>query len=208
MRDELASIPRDPKEDMAVRANVASSLCALGEPAYPFFNDFLELVMTSKPDDKLGRIDEQLGASINTLCANPYATGLVKDKKLFYAVAHKLMDHKRASGRIAGTGMIANVPIEDFHYVADKVQYIIADKDLTYHSYHNLSAKTTCISILANLNIKGGIEAAFAAFDDPNGKAGFKMRMLMDIIPKYGANARYALPLIKPRPPIARLNPG
>lgn len=197
VRDELISILRDPKEDMAVRANVASSLCFLGEAAYPFFNDFLELVMMPKPDDKLGRIDEQLGTSINTLCPNPYAAGLVKDKKLFYAVAHKLMDHKRATGRFTGTNMVAHLPIEDFHNVADKVQYIIADKDLTYHSYHNLSAKTACITILANLNIKGGIEACFAAFEDPNGKVGFKMRMLMDIIPKYGANAQYALPQIK-----------
>jgi hypothetical protein len=122
---------------------------------------------------------------------------LVKDKKLFYAAAHKLMDHKRTSGRIAGTAMIANIPLADFHLVADKVQYIIDDKDLTYQSYHNLGAKTNCISILANLNIKGGIEAAFATLEDPNGKAGFKIRLLMDVLPRYGANAKYVLPKIK-----------
>ena len=81
--------------------------------------------------------------------------------------------------------------------MADQVQYIIDDKDLTYHSYHNLGAKTNCIAILANLNIKGGIEAAFATLEDPNGKAGFKVRLLMDVLPRYGANARYILPRIK-----------
>jgi hypothetical protein len=121
----------------------------------------------------------------------------VKNKELFYAVVLKLLDHKRASGRIAGTSLIANIPLGDFHRVADKVQYIIDDKDLTYHSYHNLGPKTGSISILAMLNIEGGIESAFATLDDPNGKAGFKIRMLMDVLPKYGANAQYALPKIK-----------
>lgn len=196
-RDELLAIMRDPQENMAVRAEAAGALCGLGEAAYPYFHDLLELVMADKPDDKRGRIDEQLGAGLNLLCTDPYTAGLVKDRKLFYAVAHKLMDHKRASGRIAGTALIAKVPLEDFHLVADKVQYIIDDKDLTYHSYHNLGAKNNCISILANLNIKGGIEAAFATLDDPNGKAGFKIRLIMDVLPRYGANARYALPKIK-----------
>ncbi len=196
-RNDLVSIMRDPKEDMAVRAEAASTLCGHGEAAYPYFEDMLRLVMADKPDDKLGRIDEQLGAGINALCKDPYEAGLVKDKNLFYAVAHKLMDHKRTSGRIAGSALIAMVPLEDFHLVADQVQYIIDDKDLTYHSYHNLGAKTNCIAILANLNIKGGIEAAFATLEDPNGKAGFKIRLLMDVLPRYGANAKYVLPKIK-----------
>jgi hypothetical protein len=153
--------------------------------------------MAPKPEDKLGKIDEQLGTAISTLCKDPYAAGVVKDKNLFYEVVHKLMDHKRTSGRIAGTALIVKIPLGDFHRVADKVQYIIADKDLTYHSYHNLGAKNNCISILANLNIEGGIEAAFATLDDPNGKAGFKMRLIMDVLPKYGANARHVLPKLK-----------
>ncbi|MCF7675241.1 MAG: DUF6288 domain-containing protein [Akkermansiaceae bacterium] len=197
-RDELVSIMRDTKEKMVARADAACALCGLGEDAYPYFNDILALVMAAKPDDPRGKIDERLGAGLNTLCKDPFAEGLaMKDKKLFYAVAHKLMDHKRTSGRIAGTALIAKVPLEDFHLAADKIQYIIDDKDLTYQSYHNLGAKTNCIAILANLNIKGGIEAAFATLDDPNGKAGFKIRLIMDVLPRYGAHARYVLPKIK-----------
>ena len=81
--------------------------------------------------------------------------------------------------------------------MADKVLYIIEDKDLTYHSYHNLGPQTNAIGILANLNIKGGIEAAFDILNAKTGKAGFKIRMLMAVLPKYGANAKYALPRIK-----------
>lgn len=195
-KDGLVAIMRNPDEKL-LRAEAASALCGLGEAAYPYFDDMLRLIIVDKPDDKRGRLDERVGAGINTLCKDLYQAGIVKDKELFYAVAHKLMDHKRTSGRIAGTALIAKVPLEDFHLVADQVQYIIDDKDLTYHSYHNLGAKTNCIAILANLNIKGGIEAAFATLEDPNGKAGFKIRLLMDVLPRYGAHAKYVLPKIK-----------
>ena len=131
------------------------------------------------------------------MCNDPYGAGLVKDKKLFYAVVFKLLDHKRAVARISGAKLIANIPLGEFHYVADKVQYIIDDKDLTYHSYHNLGPKTESITLLAKLNIKGGIEFAFDTLEAEGGKAGFKLRMLMDVLPKYGANAQYALPKIK-----------
>lgn len=196
-RDDLLAILRDPREEMAVRADAAGALCGLGEAAYPYFDDLLQLVMTPKPQDPRGRIDERLGAALNTLCKDPYAAGLVKNKKLFYAAVQKLLDHKRASGRISGTSLIANIPLGDFREVADKIEYIIADQDLTYHSYHNLGPKTGSISILANLNIEGGIESAFETMDSPNGKAGFKIRLLMDVLPKYGSAAKYVLPKLK-----------
>ena len=197
VRDDLAAMLRDPKEDMTVRADAAASLCSLGEAGYPYYDDLLKLVMTAKPQDPLGKIDEQVGASLNVMCNDPYGAGLVKDKKLFYAVVFKLLDHKRAVARISGAKLIANIPLGEFHYVADKVQYIIDDKDLTYHSYHNLGPKTESITLLAKLNIKGGIEFAFDTLEAEGGKAGFKLRMLMDVLPKYGANAQYALPKIK-----------
>ncbi|MCE9611143.1 MAG: DUF6288 domain-containing protein [Chthoniobacter sp.] len=194
---DLIAIMRDSHEDMGVRADAASALCGLGNAAYPLYDELLKLIMIPKPQDSLGKIDERLGTNVNGLCKDPYAAGLVKDKELFYGAVHKLLNHKRANGRIAGASLIANIPIEDFHVVADEIQYIIADQDLTYHSYHNLGPKTGCISILANLNIEGGIESAFETMDSPNGKAGFKIRMLMDVLPKYGAAADYALPKIR-----------
>ena len=194
---DLASILRDPKEDMSLRATAAYSLCWLGEAAYPYFNDMLKLVVAVKPEDKLGRIDEKVGRSLNVLCKDPYAAGLLTDKELFYKAVHTLLEHRRANGRTSGAKLIAGIPREDFRHVADKVLYIIEDKDLTYHSYHNLGPQTNAIGILANLNIKGGIEAAFDILNAKTGKAGFKIRMLMAVLPKYGANAKYALPRIK-----------
>ena len=197
VRDDLAGIMRDPREEWSLRAEAAASLCGLGEGAYPYFDDLLQMVLAEKPQDPLGKINEQLGAGLNAICKDPYEAGLVKNKELFYAAVHRLLDHKRASGRAAGARLVSNMPLKDFHYVADKLQYIIDDKDLTYHSYHNLDPKTLTISLLASLNIEGGIEFAFDTLEAEGGKAGFKLRMLMNVIPKYGAAAKYALPRIK-----------
>jgi hypothetical protein len=193
VQDELERIMRDPLESMSMRSAAAGSLCWLGEPAYEYFNDMLKIVVADKPDDPLGRVDESVGRSLNTLCQDPYAAGLVTDKKLFYAAVLKLLDHKRATGRTTGAKLIAKMPLDDFHYVADKVVHIIDDQDRTYHSYHNLGPKTESIGILANLNIEGGIEAVLASLEEKTGKWGFKVRMLMAVLPKYGASAKPTL---------------
>lgn len=55
-----------------------------------------------------------------------------------FAAAHdQLMDHKRQNTRADGIRMLAAMPLEDFQRVADRLQYVIKDQDLTYHSYHN-----------------------------------------------------------------------
>jgi hypothetical protein len=194
---DLGNILRDPAEDMEIRAAAAGSLGFQGEAAHPFFGDILKLVVAEKPGDPLGRFDEQLGASLIAMCPDPYAAGLVNDKPLFYGAATKLMENKRANARTHGMSLVSNIPLEDFHHVADHIDHILADKDLTYHSYHNLGPQTGAIGILANHRINGGIEAAFRILDSDTGKHGFKLRMLMAVMPKYGAAAKDALPRLK-----------
>lgn len=206
--DDLAAILQDPNEDMSLRATAAYSLCWRGEAAYPLFDDMLKLVVADKPGDPLGRIDEGLGRSLTTLCPDPYAAGVVTDKDLFYAAALKLLDHRRASGRTSGTKLVAHIPLEDFHRVADRIVHIIDDQDRSYHSYHNLGPKTESIGILANLNIEGGIEAAMATLEEKTGKFGFKVRMLMAVLPKYGANARSALEKLQADPMFQNIEKG
>jgi len=208
VQDDLALILRDAKEDMSLRATAAYSLCWLGEAAYPYFNDMLKLVVAEKPEDKLGRIDEEVGRSLNILCKDPYAAGLVKDKGLFYKAVYKLLGHRRATGRTSGGKLIANIPLDEFHRVADKVLYIVEDKDLTYHSYHNLGPQTEAISLLAKLNMKGGIEAALDILNTETGKWGFKLRMMMNVLPKYGANAKPALAKLQADPRLKNIESG
>lgn len=200
--EPLAALLKDSKQEMAVRADIAGSIACLGAGAYPYYSDLLKLVLENKPQDRLGELDMQLGRALVSLCADPYAAGLVKDKELFYAAANKLMAHKRAHGRATGVKMVSAVPLEDFHWVADSVKIIMDDQDLTYTSYHNFEPKIEAVGIYARLNIQGGIEGALSAFDAETGKGGFKIRMLMSVLPVYGANAKYILPQVK------EINPG
>jgi hypothetical protein len=206
--DDLGAVLRDPNEDPVLRATAAYSLCWLGEPAYQYFDDMLRLVVADEPDDSLGRVDEQVGRSLNIVCKDPYAAGLVKDKALFYKAVRKLLDHKRANGRTAGAKLIVSIPLEDFRYVADKVRHVVDDRDLTYHAYHNLGPQTETISILARLNIDGGIKAAFDILEAETGKWGFKLRMIMNVLPKYGANAKPALTKLKADPRFGGMERG
>ncbi len=195
--DMLGSLLRDDKEAPELRAAAANSLSGLGEDAYPYFNDMLRLVTTDEPGDPRGLVDKAAGRALNTLCADPHGAGLITDKPLFYQAARRLLTHRRADGRASGTRLIAHMPVEDFHRVGDLLRHIIDDRDRSYHSYHNLGPHTGALGILANLKIEGGVEAAFGILESDLGKFGFKVRMLMEVLPKYGAAAKPALPKLK-----------
>jgi hypothetical protein len=161
----------------------------------------LRMVVAEEPADPLGLTDESLANSLSALCENPFAAGLVKDKDLFYAAALKLMDHKRQNTRAEGIRMLAAMPLEDFHRVADRLQYVIKDRDLTYHSYHNpTKAVGSGIAILAGFNIKEGLDYTIALGEMESGKGSFKMRAMMDSLARYGANARPYMEELKQRP--------
>ncbi|MFC1805357.1 DUF6288 domain-containing protein [Planctomycetota bacterium] len=206
--EDLASVMRDAREDTEVRATAAGALCWGGDAAQKYFNDMLKVIVADEPEDTFGELDEKVGRALTVLCPDPYKAGPVSDRKLFYAAVLKLMEHKRAVGRTWGTKLIASIPLEDFHYVGDRTLHIIEDKDLTYHSYHNLGPQTGAITVLANLNVAGGIEAAFKILNAEAGKWGFKLRMLMNVLPKYGANAKPALAKLKADPRLKNIESG
>ncbi|MFZ9935860.1 MAG: DUF6288 domain-containing protein [Luteolibacter sp.] len=195
--EPLAAVLRDPQENPEFRAAAAGTLAALGEKAYPYFNDMLRLVAADEPADPRGLVDKQVGQALNILCADPHGAGLITDKPLFHQAVRKLLTHRRADGRASGTRLLAQMPLEDFHHVGDLLQHIVADRDRTYHSYHNLGPHTGALGILANLKVEGGVEAAFGILESDLGKFGFKVRMLMEVLPKYGAAAKPALPKLK-----------
>ncbi|MDB4288718.1 hypothetical protein N9947_01995 [bacterium] len=137
--------------------------------------DIVKLIALEKSDDIFGEIDGQLGKGANTLCKYPLTEGLVTDKALFCKAALKLVDNKRQGARASGLSMLAGMPAEDFPAVADKVIHVINDQDGTYHAYHAYhnpgSAVTAGIGILADLNIKEGLDFAMDIENNPSGKA-------------------------------------
>ena len=196
-KPDLLKLLRDPAEPMELRAAAGSALSHLGEDAREIFPDLLQLVLAQKPDDPLGRHNETLGQALVTLAPNPYAANLITDKDLFYRVIDELLRHPRAAGRACGTDLVVHMPIEDFPRVGRSLANILADTDRGYHSYHNLEPRNGTLTLYANLGIAGGIEAAFAILEEENGKEGFKIRLLMDVLPKYGAAAKAHLPRIR-----------
>lgn len=189
-KPDLIKLLRDPAASFDSRAAAASSLSNLGVDAHEIFPDILQLVIVEKPTDPLSRINETLGKALTTLAPDPYSAKLVTDKALFYRVVDTLLQHPRALGRACGTDLVAHIPLEDFHLIGKQLAAILADQNRSYHSYHNLEPRNGTLSIYAKLGIEGGIEAAFAILQEETGKAGFKIRLLMDVLPKYGAAAK------------------
>ena len=194
--EDISKVLQNDKVDTEVRGIAASVFAHCGPVGKKYFNTILSEILKDKPNDPLGYLDERLGVNLNHMTKDPFADKLITDKKLFYAAADKLLKHKRHSGRTQGAMLIKKLPVEDFHLVADSSLAIIKDEDRTFHSYHGLGPQTNIIGMFANLKIEGGIEAAYKILEAPGGKFGFKIRLLMSVIPKYGANAKYALPKI------------
>jgi hypothetical protein len=206
--EEIAAIMRETAQHYSVRATAAYALCFHGESALNYYPDMMKLVADDEPVDTFADLHESVGRSLTILCKDPYEAGFVTDKRLFYAAVHKLLDHKRQSARTSGMQMIANIPLEDFHYVADKLLHILEDKDPTYHSYHNQGPRGGAITVLANLNIKEGIDFVLDTLETPTGKWGFKVRMVMSVLPKYGAHAKPALEKLKADPRLKTIEKG
>ncbi|MDB4422487.1 PDZ domain-containing protein [Akkermansiaceae bacterium] len=195
--ESFAEILRDPKEDLELRATAGSAICHAGPAGRKYFPDLLRVILEEESHDTLGYLDGQIGRGLNFLTQDPYADKLVADSELFYSAIEKLLSHKRHPTRTSGAQLIKNMPIEEFHQIADQALAILRDEDRTFHSYHGLGPQTNVIEILANLKIEGGIEAGFRILESKEGKAGFKIRLLLKILPIYGANAKTVLPKIK-----------
>lgn len=207
--DHIGLVLRNRNEDLWVRAAAAGALCWFGKPAYKYYGDMVKFVAEDKPSDPFGDIDWAVGQSLDMLCKTPFTDGLVNDKKLHYKVALKLANNKRQHVRAFGLRMLTDMPLEDFYIVADTVMHVIKDKDPTYHSYHSPGGPIGAgVTILANLNIKEGIQQTVDVLDMESGKWAFKLRMVLSTLPKYGGNARSALQKLKADPRLKTIEKG
>ncbi|MDB4404000.1 hypothetical protein N9154_01545 [Akkermansiaceae bacterium] len=81
--------------------------------------------------------------------------------------------------------------------LADSALAIVKDVGRIFRCDDGLGPQTNVIEIFAKFNIEGGIEVVFKIPESAEGKAGFKLHLLMSVLPNYGENAKYALPKIK-----------
>jgi hypothetical protein len=197
----MVQVLNDRAEDMEVRVQAASSLAALGETSYPYYEDVLRFIIEDKPQDPLGIIEKDLSVSVVAMCADPYAAGLVKDKDLFYAAVDRLSRNPRQNARGNAMKMIQNIPLEDFHRVGGQVKHVVLNRDRGYHSYHNpQSAVQPGAELLAKLNIREGLEWGMLVKDTDDGKGSFKSKAIAAILKAYGIHSKDAVEKIKQDP--------
>lgn len=201
----MGSVLQDTNEHPKVRSAAANAIAWRGKDAYPYYQDMLKLVVADKPDDHFGIINKELASSMSILAPDPYAAGLVKDKDLFYQAALKLADNPRQGARASGLKMLRSMPKSDFHIVADKVKHVAINKDPNYHSYHNpMASVQSAALILAELDVKEGLEWSWAMLEAPDGKFGFKARAILSIMTAYGPSAKPYLDKIRADPKLKR----
>ena len=202
--DKMGAVLRNPKEDPWVRSSAASAIAYLSDPktkSYPggkYYMDIVNLIAEERTWDHFQDLDWELGSSLTALCDNAFEAGLVTNKDNFYKAARKILSHKRQHPRAYGAKMLRGMPVEDFRHISDILIHVIEDKDRSYHSYHSPGGPVGgCVSILAQLNIKEGIDYALGILDIKSGKGSFKLRAVMDSLAAYGGNAKETLEQLK-----------
>ncbi|HEX5789543.1 MAG TPA: DUF6288 domain-containing protein, partial [Luteolibacter sp.] len=189
--ERIGAILRDTKQAPRVRVSAAGMLACRGQKAYAYYDDILRFIVEEKPYDPMDVIDKDTGPALLALCPDPRAAGLIKDKNLYYAAARKLARNKRQNGRDCGMKMLRHMPLEDFHLVAEEVRQTVINSDPTFHSYHNpQSAVQEGVFVLADLNIRDGLDWAMQSKETPWGKGSFKIQALLHMLTAYGPNAK------------------
>ncbi len=199
--DDIGAVLRDTDEELDVRVAAAGSICFMGEPAQKYYMDMVRLIAEERPNDRFGDVDWALGDCLNRLCNTPFTSGLVTDKKVFYKAALKMADNKRQHVRAFGMQMLADMPKEDFHLVADTVMHLAQNNDPGYHSYHSPGLYVGgAIKVLARANVEEGIPLALAMLDEPSGKWSFKLGAVLETLLEYGPGAKEAVEKLRVDP--------
>ena len=194
--EPLMAVIRDDREDLWVREKAVDALAALGAPARAHVPELLRILVADKPYDIHGDFDRTLGFALSrNLRADIPAKGI--EKKLFYKAVNKLLDHKHHWGRAAGMAMLQDMPLEDFHRVADKMVYVIRDRDRTYTAYHGDGQRQIGLEILNRLNIKEAIDLTVNTMKEKTGRVGPRMRGRLRLLPEFGASAKPYIPRIR-----------
>ncbi len=193
--DQLLGVASNAEEDLWVREKAVRALETIGKPARRCAPALVKLIAADKPEDVRGDLDCALGSAVASLAPDPYALNL--DKELFYKTVLKLLDHKHHGGRTSGMSLLQNMPLEDLYYVADKMLYVIEDKDRTYTAYHGDGQRQIGLEIFDRLNIKEVVDLTAGTIKELTGRAGPRTRGRTKLLRTFGAEAKHAIPKIK-----------
>lgn len=218
--DEVAVILRDKNADLDARIAAAQGLGGaawsryvepeedfgrkefygggeLHKPALKYWPDLVQVIADDEPNDPKGKLDRAAGGALAGL-GNPYTQNLITDKPLFYKAINKMLADKDDAGiRASGMGLIAGeMPLEDFHYVADMVVHVSRGTDPEYTVYRGCSGGTeNGVGLLKRLNIQEASEILIDSF--PTATRGKERGRRIALLASFGANAKPYLPQLK-----------
>jgi len=184
----------DPAEDFT-RSN--SDYGALQKPALKYFFDLVKVVVEEEEDDPWDDLDAAAGGALVSL-GEPYWRKLsIADKQRYYKAINKLLGHKHSSGvRNGAMKLLAEqMPIEDFHYVADMVLHAGRSTDRSWTQYRGNACAATAVGLLDRLNIQEAVEVCIDSF--PSRTRGKERIAHLGLFEKFAANAKPYLPKLK-----------
>jgi hypothetical protein len=183
----------DPAEDFT-RSNCDYN--ELSKPAHKYFDALVKVVVEEKKDDPWDELDAAAGGAMASF-GDPYHRNLIADKQLYYKAINKLLAHKHSSGVRNGAMKLLAVqmPIEDFHYVADMVMHAGESNDRSWTQYRGNECATVAISMLDRLNIQEAVELCIDSF--PSKTRGKERIAHLSLFGKFAANAKPYLPKLK-----------
>ena len=194
--NQLVDIIRNKEDAFAVRVAAVSALSnsKLDKAALPYFNDILKFTLEKRSKaDPFGEEDETIATALDGMLKLINTPETQKehgvDKTLVYEVANQLLEHRRQNVRNIGMRMLKGIPLADFHLVAKNLKHVLDDTDRNYSTYSS-TINSDGISILADLNIKEGLDYLVDGIFHRGGKWGFKYSSLIRTLPLYGANAK------------------
>lgn len=192
--DELMAIVRDTDDDLWIRQLALRTMTSL-EGAETYAPELLDMLAGDKSYDVQGRFDEDLGSALVTLTdSDPYAAGF--DKDTLYKAVDKLLDHKRQGARGSGMSLLEHMPLKDLGRVADRMIYVIEDKDRTYVSYHGDGHRQAGLNILYGLNIDESLDLTVNTINEPVGR-GWRARNRKAFMKTWGKEAERVIPKIR-----------
>lgn len=218
--DEVAAILRDKNADLDTRVAAAGVLGGaawaryvepeenfgkkdfyeggqLHKPALKYWPDLVQVIADEEPNDPTSKLDRAAGGALAGL-GDPYTQKLITDKKLFYTAINKMLaDIHSAGNRTGGMKLIAaNIPLEDFHYVADMVVHATRGTDPAYTVYRGGSNTTEIgVKLLSRLNIQEAVEVCLDSFSTAT--RGKERARRFALFTSFGANAKPYLPRLK-----------
>lgn len=185
--DGIGALLRDDNASFEARRKAAESISQFKdkEKTRKYYMDIIRLMAKNKSNAK-----SLVRCAVNLGGPKPFGDGLVKDKNILYKAILPILDDKDQKTRGAAMKLIADIPLEDFHIVADKIIWSLENKDGSSSNHNPAHVYEPAITIMSHLNIREGLEYAQGILKQPGGKGSFKIRAFLNCLAMYGSAAK------------------